>query len=260
MVDYAIFRKSRNMASNAVHVFLNIMLGIAAVLVTVLTNSPVFGVILVIVSKWRVFAVRRRYIMLNLKSNLVDFIVGFSVVALAYFAGASLMPIHFALMVFYVVWLLFIKPMSSESMLMVQSLVAVFIGISASAIMTAELDAIWMVLLAFAIGYAASRHVLAQTDDRDFRLTTLVCGLIFAEIAWLSHAWAIIYTFGESGIRVPQVALILTIFAFIYNYARQVMIRMQTEFRFRNIAVPLIFSIALIAVVIVFFSKPIFNI
>ena len=260
MADYVLARKSRNIASNLVHIFLNILLGVGAVLVTVLSASPLLGLLLVLVSKWRVFAVRGRYLWLNIKSNLVDIIVGVSVVLLAYYAGAAFLPVDFILAVFYCVWLLFIKPMSSEKATLAQSLIAVFLGMSAAAIMAANLDAIVLVLLAFLVGYAASRHVLVQSSDKDFTLTTLVCGLVFAEVAWLCQSWAIIYTFGASGVRIPQIALILTIFAFVYNYARQAMIKYQDDFRFKHILGPVVFGVVLIGIIVIWFSNPIFNI
>ena len=260
MADYVLARKSRNIASNMVHIFLNILLGVGSVLVTVLSASPLLGLLLVLLSKWRVFAVRGRYLWLNIKSNLVDIIVGVSVVLLAYYAGASLMPVDILLAVFYCAWLLFIKPMSSERATLAQSLIAVFLGMSAAAIMAANLDAIVIVLLAFLVGYAASRHVLVQSSDKDFTLTTLVCGLVFAEVAWLCQSWAIIYTFGESGIRIPQIAIILTIFAFVYNYARQAMIKYQDDFRFKHILGPVVFGVILVGIIVLWFSNPIFNI
>lgn len=260
MADYILARKSRNIASTMVHVFLNLLLGVGSVLITVLSNSPVLGLILVLVSKWRVFAVRSRFLLLNIKSNLVDIIVGVSIVLLAYFAGPNFLPVDFILMAVYSLWLLVIKPLSSENATMIQSLVAVFLGISAAAIGTADLDPILITLLAFIIGYAASRHVLAQTSDHEFTLTTLVCGLVFAEIAWLCHSWDIVYTFGESGIRIPQVAIILTIFAFVYDYARQSIIKYQEDFRFKHIVGPVLFGVILIGVIVIWFSNPIFNI
>ena len=260
MADYVLARKSRNIASTMVHIFLNLLLGIGAALVTVLSNSPILGLILVLASKWRVFAVRARYFMLNLKSNLADIIVGISVVLIAYYAGPAFLPVDFVLMAFYSIWLLFIKPLSSETATMVQSLITVFMGITASVIMTANLDAIAITLLSFLIGYSASRHILSQSEDRDFTLTTLVCGLLFAEIAWLCHSWSIIYTFGDTGIRVPQLAIILTIFTFVYNYTRQSVIKYQDEFRLKYILGPLIFGIALISIIVLWFSNPIFNI
>lgn len=260
MADFVLARKSRNIASSMVHIFLNLLLGVGAVLVTVLSNSPILGIIMVLASKWRVFAVRARYLWLNIKSNLVDIIVGLSVVLLAYYAGPDFLPVDIILMVFYSVWLLFIKPLSSETATMAQSLIAVFMGISAITIMTSGLDAIIIVLLAFLVGYATSRHILIQSDDKDFTLTTLICGLIFAEIAWLSDSWSIIYTFGDTGIRIPQLAIILTIFAFIYNYTRNIVIKYQDDFRLKHILGPALFSVCLIAIIVLCFSNPIFNI
>ena len=260
MADYVLARKSRNIVSSMVHVFLNLLLGVGAVLITVLSGSPVLGLILVLLSKWRIFAVRPRYLWVNIKSNLVDLIMGVSVVMLTYYAGPNFMPVDFVLMGIYVAWLLFIKPRSSEKAAMVQSLMAVFMGMSAAAFMASGLNVIAMVLMAFVVGYAASRHVLAQSSDKDFTLTTLVCGLVFAEVAWLCQTWGIVYTFGASGIRIPQVAIILTLFAFAYNYVRQAMIKYQEEFLFRYVAGPVLFSGALIAVIVIWFSNPIFNI
>lgn len=260
MADFVLVRKSRNIASTMVHVFLNLLLGVGSVLITVLSGSPVLGLILVFVSKWRVFAVRARFLLLNIKSNLVDIIVGVSVVLLAYYAGPSFLPVDFILMIIYSVWLLFIKPMSSENANLIQSLIAVFLGISASTIMSANLNSIVVTLLAFLIGYAGSRHVLSQTSDNNFTLSTLVCGLVFAEVAWLCHSWSIIYTFGNTGIRIPQAAIILTIFAFVYNYARQSMIKYQDDFRFKHIIGPVLFGAILIGIIVLWFSNPIFNI
>jgi hypothetical protein len=260
MADYVLARKSRNIASSAVHVFLNLLLGVGSVLITVLSGSPIPGLLLVLISKWRVFAVRSRYLWLNIKSNLVDLIVGASVVLLAYYAGSSFLVVDFVLMAVYSIWLLFIKPLSSEQATLAQSLIAVFLGISAATIMSANVDSVVLVILSFLIGYAASRHVLAQSDAKDFTLTTLVCGLVFAEVAWLCYAWEIVYTFGSTGIRIPQLAIILTIFAFVYNYARQAMIKYQDDFRFKHILGPVIFGVLLIGIIVLCFSNPIFNI
>ncbi len=247
-----------------VHVLLNLLLGVGSVMITVLSGSPLLGLILVLASKWRVFAVRHRYWWFNVKSNLVDLIVGISVVLLAYTAGQEFLIIDAILMVFYCLWLLFIKPLSSEKAAFTQSLIAVFLGISATVLMTASLSAIASSLVvaisAFVIGYAGSRHVLVQSDDKDFTLTTLVCGLAFSEVAWLSSNWTIIYTFGSGGVRIPQLAILLTIFLFVYNYARSVMIKYQEDFRFKQIAGPVIFGAILAAIVVIWFSNPIFNI
>lgn len=260
MADFVLIRKSRNIASSMVHVFLNILLGVGAVLITVLSHSPVLGVLLILISKWRIFAVRLRYLWINIKSNMVDLIVGLSVVLIAYSAGANFLLVDFILMIFYSAWLLFIKPLSSEVATLSQSLIAVFLGITAVSLFTANLNVILLVFLSFLIGYAASRHVLSQSNTKDFTFTTLICGLVFSEIAFLCYSWNIVYTFGNTGIRIPQLAIILTIFAFVYNYARQAMVTYQDDFRFKHIAGPVAFGIVLIGVIVLWFSNPIFNI
>jgi hypothetical protein len=83
---------------------------------------------------------------------------------------------------------------------------------------------------------------------------------VFAEVSWLCYAWEIIYPFEAAGIRIPQLSIILTIFAFVYNYARQAMIRYQEDFRFKHILVPVVFGVALIGIIVLCFSDPIFNI
>lgn len=260
MADYVLARKSRNIASSTVHVFLNLLLGVGSVLITVLSGNSLPGILLVLVSKWRMFAVRSRYLWVNIKSNLVDLIVGVSIVLLAYFAGTAFLPVHFILMAIYSVWLIFIKPLSTEMATMIQSLVAVFLGMSATVIATANLNSVVLALFSFLVGYAISRHVLAQSNDKDFTLTTLVCGLVFMEIAILLHYWNIIYTFSRTGIRIPQTAIILSIFAFVYSYGRKAMIKYQDDFRFKHILGPVIFGVVLCGIIFLFFSKPIFNI
>ena len=260
MTDYIFARKSRNIVSTTLHVFLNLLLGIGSVLVTVLSGSPLLGIILVLASKWRVFAVRWRYLGINIKANLVDIIVGLSIVLLSYYSGTTVLLVDFILAAIYCLWLIWLKPLSSETANLIQSLIAVFLGISASVIMSATLNPLVITSLAFLIGYAASRHILIQANDKDFVLTTLICGLVFAETAWLCHNWTIIYTFGSTGIRIPQLAIILTIFAFIYNYARQAIVKYEDNFRFKDILAPIIFGVVLIMIIVLWFSQPIFNI
>lgn len=260
MADYILTRKTRNSASTAVHIFLNLLFGIGTVFITVLTKNPFFGLLLVLLSKWRVFAVRPHYLWANIKTNLLDFIVGVSVVILTYYSGAEIVPVDFILAIFYCVWLIVIKPLTSETANLIQSLIAVFLGISAGSILSANIDSIVIVLWAFIVGYSASRHVLAQGNEKDFILTTMISGLIFAEIAWLCHSWMIIYTFGGTGIRIPQLAIILTIFAYVYNSIRVAMLNRDGELKFKEIATPVIFGIVTVGIILIWFSNPIFNI
>src|SRR5688572_27259291 len=69
------------------------------------------GLALILLSKWRMFAVRPRYWPANVRQNAVDIIVGVSF--LIFMANSVTAAWQLSWAVFYAVWLLFIKPKSS---------------------------------------------------------------------------------------------------------------------------------------------------
>ncbi|MBR3264219.1 hypothetical protein IKF94_03265 [Candidatus Saccharibacteria bacterium] len=260
MADYVLIRKSRNIISSILHVILNILLGVGSVAITVVTGSWIIGLGLVLLSKWRVLAVRPRYWIVNLLSNLTDFIVGASFVIIAYCSGTVWLPIHLVLALGYVIWLVFLKPRSSELAAELQSLVCVFLGTTATVMLFASSNSILMTLFCGLICFSACRHVLVQTDENEFGMLTIGSGLLAGEIAWLSNSWLIVYTFGTTGIMVPQLAIILTVFTFITNHIYQSGVQHDGKINFGEIVAPVIFSILIVTVLVIWFSNPIFDI
>lgn len=260
MADYIFIRKSRNALSSLTHMILNLLLAVVSIGATVVTGSCLIGLVLIVASKWRVFAVNHRYWWLNIRSSLVDLIVGISCVLLAYAAGSSFLPVHFVLMAVYAIWLIAIKPRSSTNFSIIQALIAVLVGTTAATIFAAISDSVVLVISEFIIGYAASHHVLVQGDDHDSSFISVVCGLVCAEIAWLSHAWLILYSFSNTGICISQLAIILTILMFAYFKIYQNLSANSGKLKFREVALPVVFSIVIIAVLIIGFSMPRFNI
>ena len=259
--DYIFIRKSRNALSSFLHAVLNILLGIGSVFATIVSGSWIIGFILVLLSKWRMFAVRPHYLWLNIKSNLVDLIVGFSVVLLAFFAGTSTLPVHYILGAVYVLWLTVVKPKTTETWNLIQALFAIFIGTTAVTILSASYDSVFVSLLEFVVGYGAARHVLAQNNNMNDRgYPALIFGILFSEIALLCHSWLIVYTFIKAGVIIPQLAIILTIFAFMTERIYRSVESRDGKLKFKEVAVPVIFSIVVLAVIIIGFSQPIFNV
>ena len=259
MADYVLIRKSRNVLSTILYALLNILLGVGSIALTTITGSFIPGFLLVIVSKWRVFAVRPRYWLINIKSSLVDLIVGFSFILIAYCSGTTFLPVHYILAALYTLWLIVLKPRSSDRALVAQSLTAVFFGTTAAVLLTATYDSIFLVLATAFIGWAATRHVLVQSDDNNFQLVTYSCGLICAEIAWIFHSWLKVYSFGETGIVIPQLSIILTVFAFAFASIYRSLIKNDGELKKSEILAPTTFSILIIITMIVFFSDPKFH-
>ena len=260
MADYVLVRKTRNTISSVLHVIMNCLLGIGSVLLTCVSGSWIIGVIFVLVSKWRMFAVRPRFWLVNIKANLVDLIVGTSFVLIAYCSGTSILPVHIVVAILYTLWLIILKPRSDEISTRIQALVAVFLGTTAAVLLFASSDSIFIALSCFIVGYAAARHVLIQSDDENFSLVVLIAGLLSAEIAWLLHNWLIVYSFGTTGIIVPQLSIILTVFTFLFGHIYASSSAHDGKLKLEEVLLPAIFSIAVIAMVIIWFSQPIFDV
>ncbi len=263
MADYIMLRKGRNALSTAVHVILNIALAVVSTALTVISGNWIFGVLLVLLSKWRVVAVRPRYWILNIKSNLVDFTVGVSLALLVYMAGTDgLNAWHIILTVIYIIWLIGVKPRSETIMTEIQSLCAVFFGTFATTLITTNNDPLMGVLICFVIGYGASRHVLMQGEEHDYTLTTFIFGIMMAELYWIFYHWSIVYTIQSIGatISVPQLPIAATTMFFVFARGYKSAVRHDGFIRSEDIRLPVIFSVLLMVVMIFFFSGANFNI
>ncbi|MBQ3430698.1 hypothetical protein IJG20_01170 [Candidatus Saccharibacteria bacterium] len=260
--DYVFIRKSRNTISSVLHVLMNILLGVGTIFVGIVSGSWLIGIILVLVSKWRTFAVRPRYLFLNIKASLVDLIVGCSFVFLGYFSGSSVvLPVHYLLAAGYTLWLIAIKPQTSPFWTSVQAIVAVFLGTSVATIASASTNSVVLVLAEFLIGYAAARHVLAQNNNSlHDGFPAFIFALMFAEIALFAHSWLIIYPFQIYGIMIPQLSIILSIFAFVAVKLYENVESRDGDLKVREVAIPIVFAVILLAVIVAGFSEPTFDI
>ncbi|MCL1839929.1 hypothetical protein FWF89_02960 [Candidatus Saccharibacteria bacterium] len=260
MSEFIGIRKGRNMLSVVAHVLLNLALAVGSTVVTLVSGSWILGILLVLLSKWRVVAVRPRYWWLNIKANLVDFIVGASLVLLVYYAGLELNLAHVALTVIYALWLVVIKPKSSELMAEVQALVAIFFGMSAAVLVGANLDPLLIVICGFVIGYGAGRHVLIQSEDHDFSLVTFVFGLLLAEVSFVLYHWLIMYSFGDTGVIVSQMAIVSSLLAFVLFKGYKSALNHDGKMRAEDVVMPALFSVIIVVLMIMYFSRPIFNV
>lgn len=190
-----------NSLSAAAHGLFKALLPIAVFLLVRLDLSYLAAGI-VLVSKWRVMAVKSRYWLINIKSNMVDIIVGLSFVALMSKTGLT----HgLILMAGYVVWTLILRVLTMPAGMASQAIVSQSIGVLAVLYGPTTPSLIGAVLGVWAVSYFSAVHVLNIGEGDVHSPIAHLWGLFAAQLAWVLGHWQIWYWF------VPQTGLILTI-------------------------------------------------
>ncbi len=250
------FRR-KSFISELAHVGLNVAFA-AAILVIVLTvASPLPALLLVLLSKWRVLAVRPRYWIINMQANLVDFIVSISVVMVMYSVaatGAYALWLQIVLTAFYIVWLVVVKPRSSLKAIRWQAGTSLVFGTLALFIVSYGWPSIAVVAAMALIGYVAARHVLAQYKEDHLQFLALLFALIVGIVAWLLNHWVIAYTAPIVDVRIPQAVFIVAAFAFVL-YICYDSYKTHDTIRSEDIILPLLFSAGLVTVLLLFFNN-----
>lgn len=247
--------RRRSVVSELIYSFLNVALAVTVVLVIKSTESLVFAVLIVLLSKWRIFAVRPRYWMAHLQANLVDTITSVAFVILMYTVVMSSVSsleqsiVLAGLTLLYIVWLLVIKPRSSRLFMQIQAAVAVFLGTTALFAISYDWPGLLVVMFMWIIGYGTARHSFASYEEENTEFFSLTWGLIFAELGWLVYYWTIAYVpFGLSSLLIPRAALSMFCISLVASRAYDVYYH-RKKIRLNDILLPLLFTFSIIIVI-----------
>lgn len=242
----------RSAWGDAIYVILN--LAYAAVLfgLVLAFTPPWLAYLVVVLSKWRVFAVRPRFWFANMQASVADVLVGLSFVTLVWLSGDRLL-LQILLLGLFVAWLIFVKPRSSRGWVKLQAGLGQFFGLTALMSLTYESIASVVVLAAWLIGYAMARHVLTSfADESERTLISLVWGLVIAQLAWLAHHWTIAYTV-SGGVKVPQVAITAGLLGFLAVRVYEAL-RSEDKQRFRALRWPITLVIVIVLTLMIWFN------
>ena len=247
--------RRRSFLSEVIYVGLNIALAIAVVILIRATESPWLAVGLVLLSKWRVFAVRPRYWFVNVQSNLVDFIVSVSFVVFLYnlYTNIALSGqrtfVMVALALLYIGWLLFLKPRSKRSFMVAQGSVALFVGVAALYLLAYELPMTLVVLVMWLIGYTTARHILSSySEETHILFMSQLWAITLAEIGWLAYHWTVGYSLlGIAGVIIPRVALTVLCIGFITLKCYDAYYH-HKKIRSSDIVLPILFTVGIIII------------
>lgn len=204
-----LLRRQTNRSSagyaTAVHIVLTALLPLLAFVLVRLEFSWV-AILLVILSKWRMFAVKLRHWPANFRTNAVDILFGVSMVIFMTVSDTQALQLMWAGL--YATWLLLIKPQSTAIWVGIQALIAQSVGLSAVFLFFSDASTLALTIMTWGIAYLCARHFLSVFDEGMSRATAYTWAFFAASIGWLSGRWLIFYG------PIAQPALLLTVFGY----------------------------------------------
>lgn len=182
--------KPKNGVAHVFHLILVILLPLL-VYITVRIHFAQVALLLILLSKWRMFAVKPRHWPANIRANSIDIIVGVSLLIFMMQSGSQLFQLVWA--VAYAIWLLFIKPGSRVWAVAAQALIGQFVGLTALFLRFGDVNAGFLIVASWGICYLAARHFLASFDEPQTRLIAYLWGYFGAALVWVLSHWLLFY-------------------------------------------------------------------
>jgi hypothetical protein len=190
---------------------------------------------LVLLGKWRMFAVRPRFWMAIIRANSVDIVIGLSLVA--FMANTSSGYIQILWAALYMVWLVVIKPATGTLMVAAQALLAQLCGLMALFLVWGDAPLYVLIIVAGAVCYVAARHFFDNFDEPYARLLSYLWAYFAAALAWLLGHWLLFYGL------VAQPTLILSVIGYglavLYylDHTNRLQVGLRRQFMFVLIAI-----------------------
>ena len=178
--------------SRLAHVGLNILLALL-VFALVRINFVQLALALILLSKWRMFVVRPRFWLANIRANAVDIIVSVSLLLFMVNAGGQWWQIVWTAV--YALWLLVIKPASNTFMVAAQALIGLLFGLTALFIGLGEEALYYLVLLSALICYLSARHFFDSFDEPYAKLLSYLWAYFAGGLTWVLGHWLLFYGF-----------------------------------------------------------------
>lgn len=187
--------------SHVFYIAFNVFLPILAY-VLVRIDFVGLAIVLALLSKWRMFAVRPRYWAANLISNGVDIIVAVSLIL--FMAGTSVVWWQLLWTLLYGLWLIWLKPRYDVLSVSAQAMVGQLLGLSLIYLKFGDSSIVTLVAGTWLITYLAARHYLTSFEESHSALLAHIWAYFSASLAFVLAHWLLFYG------TVAQIIVILT--------------------------------------------------
>lgn len=195
-------------SGDVLHIGVNVLFVAVIYSMVAYWELAALAIVLVFLSKWRIFAVQPRFWLPNMRANMVDLIVGISTVILMFQAPHPWLAVMWA--VLYLAWLLFLKPQSLELWVGLQAFWAQFLGIVAVFTVATFVDIPFIVCaLVWLVAWAAARHFFTNYEEPHYRTLGLTWGFLMSQLAWVSLHWIQYYQIFN--VKIALIAVIISV-------------------------------------------------
>lgn len=193
---------------------------------------------MIILSKWRMFAVKPRFWPANIRANSVDILVGLSTLVFMVETPSQVWQIIWT--VLYIAWLTVIKPSSKTLMIGVQALVAFLWALGALFLVGDELPSLYLVVGTGVICYLVAHHFFDAFEEAYTRLLAYVWAFFGSALVWVLSHWLLYYP--SSGVVSQPMLILVTIgygLAAIYylDHTERLSKSIRNQFAFIMIAI-----------------------
>lgn len=186
------------------HIFyltLNLLLPILAYIL-VRIDFVAIAIFLILLSKWRMFAVRPRYWIANLIGNGVDIMVAVSLVL--FMASTTIAWWQLFWTVLYAGWLLWLKPRYDVLSVSAQAMLGQLLGLSLLYLKFGDSSITGLVAGTWLVAYLSARHYLTSFEESHSALLAHIWAYFSASLAFVLAHWLLFYG------SVAQIIVILT--------------------------------------------------
>jgi hypothetical protein len=187
--------------AHSLHIGLNVLLPIATY-VLVRIDFVGLAILLIILSKWQMFAVRMRYWLPNIVANGVDILVAVSLVL--FMANTASRWWQLLWMGLYIGWLVWLKPRSGVLSVSGQAMIGQLLALAVLYIKFGDASLLVLVAATWGVAYVAARHFLTSFEEAYTSLLAHVWAYFAAALAFILGHWLLFYG------SVAQIIVILT--------------------------------------------------
>lgn len=188
--------------SHPLHILFKILLPVL-VFILVRIDFLSLAIILILLSKWRLFAVRPRYWAVNVVSNGVDILVGISLAVFMANTGSEWWQLFWVAV--YAGWLVWLKPRSDAFSVSMQALLGQLVALSAFYLKFSDISLLGLVAGTSVIAYVSARHFISSFDESHPGLVSNAWTYFAAGLAFVLGHWLLFYSV------IAQITLFLTV-------------------------------------------------